>query len=368
MLGHELRNPLTPIVNAAQLLSLDPASQSERVRWATDVIQRQAAHLTRIVDDLLDIARISSGRIRLRRDPVDLTNLVRQSADIAQPGFAERNVELAVSLPDEPLVVKADASRIVQVIDNLLDNASKYTDPGGQVRLALQGDNGQAVVRVRDTGIGIDPADLIQIFELFEQTDPSLDRARGGLGLGLSLVKRLIEKHGGSVEAHSEGLGTGSEFVFRLPLHLAAPREALPVEPLPAPAPGRVLVIEDNRDVAQSLERLLVALGQTVRVAESGARGIEAAADFRPQLALVDIGLPDMSGYETARALREALGRAIRLVAVTGYGREEDRAQSEAAGFDEHVVKPPSLEALHRVLAGVGDAEPARRQCVHPPE
>ncbi|QKT03952.1 PAS domain-containing protein [Ectothiorhodospiraceae bacterium 2226] len=358
MLAHELRNPLAPIANAVQVLRMEGVEPGGRVAWAAGVIERQAAHLTHLVDDLLDIARINRGRIQLRRAPVEVGAVLRRSADHARPRFEARGVTLEVALPQEALVVDADEGRLVQVVDNLLDNAAKYTERGGTVHLSLERDADRLNIRVRDSGIGIEPSYLPRIFDLFEQADASLDRSGGGLGLGLNLVKRLVEMHGGSVAAHSDGLGQGSEFVLSLPLAKLERPPAACSAALPVAAPRRVLLIEDNADVAQSMEMLLATLGHEVRIASTGHDGIAQAQAFRPHVVLTDLGLPDISGFEVARALRAALGSGARLVAVSGYGQEEYRARSKEAGFDEHLVKPPTLEALTRTLAAAPEGHP----------
>jgi two-component system CheB/CheR fusion protein len=308
-----------------------------------------------MVDDLLDIARFNTGRIQLRREVVALNDLVSQSVENLRPRFQSRGVELTVSLPDGDVYVDADAARIVQVVDNLLDNAAKYTDPGGSACLELNVEQGQGVLRVRDTGIGIAADHLPRVFDLFEQVDESLDRSGGGLGLGLNLVKRLVELHGGTVLVRSEGRGRGSEFVVRLPA-AARPLAAAPSAPagVPSGTPRRVLVIEDNADTARSMELLLGALGHDVQVARNGRRGLAIAEAFNPQLVLVDLGLPDIDGYEVARSLRQRFGDRLRLVALTGYGQAQHRRRTREAGFDEHLLKPLSTEALDRALASCG--------------
>jgi PAS domain S-box-containing protein len=353
MLAHELRNPLAPIANAVQLIRLEGDNLSPRATWAGEVIERQARHLTRMVDDLLDIARFNTGRVQLRREVVDMVGLAQQAVEDLRSRFDAAGVVLSVSLPDEPVLVDADAARVVQVIDNLLDNAAKYTDAGGQAFLTLERGDDTCLLRVRDTGIGISLTDLASVFDLFEQVDESLDRSSGGLGLGLNLVKRMVELHGGAVTACSEGRGRGSEFLVRLPLattslHDAPANVAAPV----LAAAGRcVLVIEDNPDTAESMEMLLEALGHDVRVATSGKAGLAMATERQPELVLVDLGLPDIDGYEIARLLRERFGESLRLVALTGYGQEEHRRRTREAGFDEHLLKPLSMEALTQALA-----------------
>ncbi|MFU8814160.1 MAG: ATP-binding protein [Pseudomonadales bacterium] len=350
MLAHELRNPLAPIVTAVELLRLGGADEHRRQR-AVEVIARQAQHLTHLVDDLLDIARINTGRILLKREVMDITPLVQQAADAARPRFEAGGIDLVVALPDEALQVDGDRARLLQVIDNLLDNACKYTDSGGRVELRLRHDGPECVVSVRDTGIGIEQQNLCLVFELFEQVDAGLDRSAGGLGLGLNLVKRIVERHGGRVQARSDGLGHGSEFVVHLPLTEGQ---------APAPAAGaaasagggrRVLVIDDNRDAAESLEFLLQDLGYEVRVALDGHSGLIIAEAFQPHTVLLDLGLPGLDGYEVARRLRERFGQALRLVAVTGYGQAEHQQRSRAAGFDQHLVKPVAIETLSAALA-----------------
>ncbi|HEX7035789.1 MAG TPA: PAS domain S-box protein [Pseudomonadales bacterium] len=350
MLAHELRNPLAPIANAVRLIRLQEGLDP-RVAWAGEVIERQVRHLTRMVDDLLDLARFNTGRVRLRREVIDLVPLLRGAAEDRKPRFESEGVRLSVELPADPVWVEADGARIVQVLDNLLDNAAKYTDRGGQVWLRLEAGDRECVLTVRDTGIGIDPAHLDHIFELFEQADVSFDRSSGGLGLGLNLVKRMVEMHGGTVRASSEGRGTGSTMIVRLPLSRAP--EPMAADPDQRAAPGQrrtLLVVEDNPDTARSMELLLQALGHDVRVARTGQAGIALADERVPELMLIDLGLPDMDGYQVARAVRQRFGDRLRLVALTGYGQEEHRRRSREAGFDEHLLKPLSLEALQRIL------------------
>lgn len=350
MLAHELRNPLAPIANAVQLVRLQQ-DLNPAVTWAGEVIERQVHHLTRMVDDLLDLARFNTGRVQLRREVVDLVPLIRGVVEDLKPRFEAEGVELSVELPDQPLPVEADGARIVQVVDNLLDNAAKYTDRGGQVWLTLEAGETDCVLSVRDTGIGIEAAHLEHIFELFEQADVSIDRSSGGLGLGLNLVKRMVEMHGGSVRALSDGRGTGSTMIVSLP------RSSVP-QPAPAEmdallvteAPRTLIVVEDNPDTARSMEMLLEALGHDVRVARTGAEGIALATERLPELVLIDLGLPDMDGYQVARVLRQRFGDQLRLVALTGYGQEEFRRRSREAGFDEHLLKPLDLDALNRTL------------------
>ncbi len=362
MLAHELRNPLAPIRNAAEVLRMSGPDQPQ-VRWAREVIDRQLSHLVRLVDDLLDVSRITRGKIQLKPEPVDLAAVVGHAVEASRPAIEQAKHRLEVALPPEPVWVTGDAARLTQVLTNLLNNAAKYTDPGGRVALALAREGGEAVVRVWDTGVGI-PADMLTaVFDLFTQVDRSLDRSQGGLGVGLTLVKRLVEMHGGSVAAHSDGPGKGSEFVIRLPALAAAEAPAAGANGRPPAAAGRlrVLLVDDNVDGAESLAALLRLAGHEVWLAHDGPGALEAAAGFRPDAAVLDIGLPGMDGYEVARRLRAdpAAAPAV-LVAVTGYGRDRDRERSREAGFDYHLVKPVDLAELHRALAAARPAVPAR--------
>ena len=362
MLAHELRNPLAPVMTAVEVLQLDSDLLTGRVAWAADIIQRQTLHLTHLVDDLLDIARIVSGRIQLRRSTLDVCALAVQAVDSARPRIQAKGIRLAVTIPDTPLYVFADAGRITQILDNLLDNAAKYTDSGGDMHVAVERSGEDVALRITDTGIGIAPENLLRVFELFEQADPGFDRGSGGLGLGLNLVQRLVNMHGGSVVARSEGLGRGSEFEVRLPLSGSEPdKPAAPVrEAAPAGPARKVLVVEDNPDVAESLVALLQGLGHQAVSVPDGPSCLDIAAKDPPELVLLDLGLPGMTGYEIAQALRERLPAAsLRLVAITGYGRREDRARARAAGFDDHVLKPVNRETLERILADLAGAQRA---------
>jgi signal transduction histidine kinase/CheY-like chemotaxis protein len=373
MLAHELRNPLAPMRNALEIIRLRGPERRLAVRASWDMVERQVEHLSRLVDDLLDVARITRGKINLEKEPVALAEVVRRAVETSRPLIEGRRHRLEVRLPDEPLHVIGDLTRLAQVLLNLLNNAAKYTEEGGQITLTVEraaADPGAVVLRVRDTGVGIPPEVLPKVFDLFTQASRTLDRAQGGLGIGLTLVRRLVEMHGGSVRASSAGPGKGSEFVVRLPLFFG---------PLPAPAHGngsgehpaaghRILVVDDNRDSASSLAVLLRLSGHEVVTAHDGAAALEKAEHFRPQLALLDIGLPGMDGYELARRLRQLPGlRQVRLAALTGYGSEEDRRRSRAAGFDHHLVKPVEREALLVLLAEVPGrtAEPTD-PVVHP--
>jgi PAS domain S-box-containing protein len=356
MLAHELRNPLAPISNALHLARL-PGADS---RQAIDLIERQVEHMVRLVDDLLDVSRITRGKIELRRERADLAAVVVRAVEGSRPLIDARRHALDLRLPDDPLPVDGDPVRLAQVVWNLLNNAAKYTPEGGRIGVAVEREGGEAVVRVRDTGMGI-PADMLaRVFDLFTQVDRTLDRAEGGLGIGLTLVRRLTEMHGGTVEAHSDGPGQGSEFVVRLPLAAGASLAEAPGQGGPAPPPGlptpgrRVLLVDDNRDSADTLAMLLRLLGHDVRTAYEGRQALAVAGAYQPDLVLLDIGLPGLNGYEVAAQLRAMprMGRAV-LVALTGYGSEEDRRQARAAGFNQHMVKPVDLDALRELLASL---------------
>jgi signal transduction histidine kinase/DNA-binding response OmpR family regulator len=363
MLAHELRNPLAPIRNAAEVLRLSGLDQPQ-VRWAREVIDRQLSHLVRLVDDLLDVSRITRGKIALKPEPTDLAVVVQHAVEASRPVIEQANHRLEVHVPPEPVWVNGDPARMTQVLTNLLNNAAKYTEEGGRVILTLTRQGGEAVVQVRDTGVGI-PAEMLgAVFDLFTQVDRSLDRAQGGLGIGLTLVKRLVAKHGGTVEAHSEGPGKGSEFVVRLPL-LAGPPPVVPIQSAGRPTVGaglRVLLVDDNVDGADSLAALVRLAGHDTRVAHDGPGALAAAADFRPHVVVLDIGLPGLTGYEVARRLRDDPHLAgVSLVAVTGYGRDEDREQARQAGFDHHLVKPVVFAELLGLLTPPKAAAPLGR-------
>jgi signal transduction histidine kinase/DNA-binding response OmpR family regulator len=369
MLAHELRNPLAPIRNSVNIMRA-AADDPAQLQWAAGVIERQVGHMVRLVDDLLDISRINRGKIRLRRDPVDVAAVVSQAVEASRPEIDARHHELNVMVPSQPLHINGDPTRLAQVVTNLLNNAAKYTRPGGRIWLAVETADGppagrNAVIRVRDTGIGIPPAMLGTVFDLFTQGDHSLDRSEGGLGIGLTLVRRLVELHGGSVRATSDGPGLGSEFTVWLPV--AVPEEQCTeaggqdhgaADAVANPSPLRVLVVDDNEDGADSLARLLRLDGHAVQLSHTGPAALALANDFRPDAVVLDIGLPGMDGYEVARRLRDRPeSRDALLVAVTGYGREEDRVLSREAGFDYHFVKPTDLDGLRRVLGTVEGTE-----------
>ncbi len=360
MLAHELRNPLAPILTAAQLLRQKglPADQREH---SCAIIERQGRHMARLLDDLLDLSRVTYGKIELRKQVVDLGTILSDAIHGSRSLIDGRQHQLALSLPPVPLRVEADPTRLGQVMVNLLNNAAKYTEPGGRIELSLQRDGTQAVVRVKDSGMGIPPSALASIFEPFAQLNPSLDRAQGGLGIGLTLVRRLVELHGGTIAAHSDGLGRGSEFVVRLRLD---PRSLTEEPPRSQPpfVPRRVLLIEDNQDGREMLTGLLRLWGHQVEEADDGPGGLTAIRRQPPDVALVDIGLPDLDGYELARQVRAAPGGdRVVLIAVTGYGQPQDRRRAVEAGFDDHLVKPVDLDKLMRLLQDLPRAAPGER-------
>jgi PAS domain S-box-containing protein len=351
-LAHELRNPLAPIRTGLQVLRL--ANERATREQARDMMERQLGQLIRLVDDLLDVSRISRNKLELRKARVSLTAVAENAVETARPLIESKGHTLAVSLPPEPVYLDADLTRLAQVFWNLLHNSAKYTDPGGRIELAARREGGEVVVTVRDTGIGIPTEALPRLFEIFSQVDPGLDRAQGGLGIGLALVQGLVEMHGGTVEARSAGVGKGSEFVVRLPVAAGGQRaEDAPAAGARATSTGRrVLVVDDNRDGAASLAMMLSLWGHDTRMAHDGLEAIELAEAFRPEVVLLDIGLPRLNGYDTCRRIREQpWGKGMVIVAVTGYGQEEDKKKAEAAGFDYHLTKPPAPEALQRLLA-----------------
>ena len=356
VLGHELRNPLAALVNGIQVLqSID--SENEQVRRVHTVLERQARHMSRLIDDLLDVTRITRNRIALRKERLDLVELMEKVAEDERPVLDESGCELELKLPAEPILVDADPIRASQVIANLLHNACKFTDPGGRITASIRRDaeRGMAVIVVRDTGIGMEPSILQRLFEPFSQADDSLDRSRGGLGLGLALVKGIVELHGGDVAVHSDGAGRGSEFTVCFPLaeedvadgpdhnQTAAPHTAL-----------RVLVVEDSAPVAEIFAMILREMGHQVEVATSGEAALKLIAGAAPQIVFSDISMPRMSGYELARRIREQSQlNGVTLVAMTGYGQPEDRERALEAGFDFHLVKPADRNRLESLFAEI---------------
>ena len=355
MLGHELRNPIAPIRSAIDILKLESSSKAATLQWSLDIIDRQTQQLTYLVNDLLDMARVTQGRIRLRCQTVALADIVAAAVETTRPVIEARRHELTLTSPAAPLQVEADPTRLVQVVANLLQNAAKYTEPEGHIWLTVRREGDEAVICVRDTGIGIPSEFLPHLFTPFSQASRSLARSQGGLGVGLGLVRGLVEMHGGRVLAFSAGSGQGSEFVIRLPALDAVQRpketaQASRVDTNDLPA-RCVLVVDDNPQVAESLARLLAIMGHQVHTAHDGAAALEAVRTFHPEVIFLDIGLPGMNGYEVAQHLRRQYHRNMRLVAITGYGQEEDKRRSHQAGFDHHLVKPIAKEALQEVLA-----------------
>ena len=351
-LAHELRNPLAPIRTGLQVLRLsaDPAEQEQ----ARAMMERQLGQMVRLIDDLLDISRLSRDKLELRKARVSLASVVDNAVETARPHIDARGQTLTVTLPPGPVVLDADLTRLAQVLWNLLNNSAKYTDPGGRIELSARVEGGEVVVAVRDTGIGIPAEALPRLFGLFSQVDHSLERAEGGLGIGLALVKGLVEMHGGSAEARSDGLGRGSEFLVRLPLAAGDVEETRPpAAAVPAAASRRrILIVDDNRDGAATLTLMLTLLGHETRTGHDGLEALELAEAFRPQVMLLDIGLPKLNGYDTCRRIREQpWGRDIFIVAVTGWGQEDDRRRSLEAGFDHHLVKPVAHAVLTELLA-----------------
>jgi two-component system CheB/CheR fusion protein len=363
-LSHELRNPLLPISSSLSVLKrVEPGSAHARKAIAT--IERQVSHLVHIVDDLLDVTRIARGKVTLRRERLELVGLVRHAMDDHRPEFQARAIVLEASLDGDPLWADADGTRLVQVIGNLLVNASKFTPDGGRVDVRLRREEDNAVLSVRDNGVGIAADVRERLFVPFIQAPQALDRTHGGLGLGLAMVKGLVELHGGTVDVASDGLGCGSEFTVRLPLVAAPADNASSAASKPGCGSRRVLVIEDNADAADVMRDLFTLDGHEARVAYDGATGLAVAREFHPEIVFCDIGLPGMDGYEVARAMRadDELSGAY-LVALSGYARAEDRERSARAGFDCHLAKPPSTEDIERVLAG---APRPSRGCVPAP-
>lgn len=354
MLAHELRNPLAPMQNALRIMRLS-GDDDDAVDHARGVLERQLLHLARVVDDLVDVSRITRNRLELRTDRVELGAIINQAIETSRPLADAMQHEVTVSLPVEPVYLQADAVRLAQVFTNLLRNAAKYTDARGRIRIAVERQGSDALVSVRDSGIGMTPEQLAVIFQMFTRAAAGND-SRGGLGIGLTLARRLVELHGGTIEARSDGLGRGSEFSVRLPIIIDAPRpvRAVPAEPEPHATDARVLVVDDNVDAADSLAELLQLIGSETHVAHDGQQAIEMAEALRPDLIFLDIGLPRMDGYEVARRIRSTeWGAGTRLVALTGWGQAEDRARSEAAGIDEHLVKPVDFGVLEGLVEAV---------------
>jgi signal transduction histidine kinase len=361
MLAHELRNPLAPIRTAVQLLRLKELPEAHSIR-ARDTIDRQVEHLVCLIDDLLDVSRITRGMITLQREAVPVSAFIARAIEITRPAIDARRHELELDLGEEQLTVEGDRTRLVQIVGNILHNATKFMNPGGRIVLSVEADDGGAVIRVKDDGIGI-PADrLDKVFDLFTQVHGAGAGTQGGLGIGLALVRRLVEMHGGSVEARSDGTDRGTEMVLRLPLATAHPhvesRTNLPDDVvLPPQVRRRILVADDNGDAAGSLALRLELAGHEVRTAQDGLEALAIARSFEPQIVLLDLGMPEMDGYETARHLRRlAWGKRARLIALTGWGQQQDRLRTAEAGFDVHLVKPVSEIDLFQAIAAAESA------------
>jgi signal transduction histidine kinase/CheY-like chemotaxis protein len=350
MLAHELRGPLAPIRNASELLARTP---DRKTRSVSDILKRQSRHLSRLVDDLLDVSRITRGLVELQLQSTSLAEIIGIAIESVEPLMQEKRHAVRVDLGTTPLHVNGDSARLVQCVANVLTNAAKYTDPGGTIEVKLREEDGQGVISVRDNGVGISPSLLPHIFDLFVQADRSLDRAQGGLGIGLSVVKQLVEMHGGAVTASSDGAGKGTCLQIRLPLEQATASEPAAAE-APRASSRRVLIIDDNIDAADSLAMLLQMDGHHAESVYDPSIALERVGEFDPEVILLDIGLPIMDGYEVARRLRE-IGNKARLVALTGYGQAKDVQRARAAGFDSHLVKPVELLDLVKELS----AEPA---------
>lgn len=354
ILAHELRNPLSAMHNAVQVMQLEGASEKQRA-WAQELLQRQVKHLTCLMDDLLDVSRISNGRIQLRREAVDLAQVVTHAADTVAPLMQKHAHRLQLKLPETALFVDGDMVRLTQVLGNLLTNAIKYMDNGGVIWLTLeQVDEGWAAIRVRDEGVGIPDELLHTVFDLFVQAPTALNRAQGGLGIGLALVKALVELHGGTTEVSSEGLGHGAEFCVRLPLLTESPEQVAPthLQPTTAAQVLHILIVDDNVDSARGLAMCLESQGYEARITHTGKGGLAAANEYQPDVVLLDIGLPDIDGYEVAQSLRQdpQLGE-VTIIAMTGYGGEADKSKARAAGFNHYLVKPIDLSKLLSLLS-----------------
>ena len=361
MLAHELRNPLAPIRNASEILARKLADDPQ-MKKTVNLVKRQVTHLARLVDDLLDVSRITQGRIEQRRAPHELAPILAQARESVEPLLRDKQHVLLVSTSFEPLFVYGDHARLVQSVANVLTNAAKYTDPGGEIRLELRRQNGQAVIVVSDTGVGIVPELLPRVFDLFVQGDRSLDRSQGGLGIGLSVVKRLVEMHQGRVSAFSEGPGHGSVFEIHLPL-IDAPASSQTHPPARTIQAKGILIVDDNVDSANSLAEMLQIDGHLTEVVYTGRDALSRALARPPDVILLDIGLPDMNGYEVAARLRPKIGHA-QLIALTGYGQTEDVRRATEAGFDAHLIKPVDFDELERIIAEFGKAKPRETTAV----
>jgi signal transduction histidine kinase/ActR/RegA family two-component response regulator len=354
-LAHELRNPLAPVMHAVKLMESTAADERQR-QWGREVIARQVQRMALLLDDLLDVSRITRGRLELRKDYVDLQSLVSSAVETARPLIDAKQHDLVIDLPPEPVELEVDPLRLSQALSNLLTNAAKYTDAHGKIRLAASQDTDGLTIRVTDNGIGLEPSVIKGLFEMFSQIDSAIDRAEGGLGIGLALVKGLVALHGGAVEATSAGLGQGSEFTIRLPRGVVVERRAQDSGKSSSPVSllgprGKVVIADDNRDAADSLKLLLELSGYDTFVAYNGQEALDLGASERPSAFVLDVGMPDMTGYEVARRIRQqAWGRNALLIAVTGWGQDDDKERAKAAGFNHHFTKPVNPQDVEQVL------------------
>ena len=357
LLAHELRNPLAPVRSAAGIMRLKNAHDPDLIRWC-DVIDRQTNHLKRLVDDLLDVSRITQGKVQLRFETVDVAGVIAGAVETCAPLIEAHCHEVRRSLPETPLLVRADPFRFTQIVANLVSNAAKFQNDGGEIAIAACRAGDEAVITITDRGMGLSEPMLSEAFELFSQGDHAPDRSQGGLGIGLSLVKKLVEMHGGTVAAESAGLGSGSTFTVRIPVEEGAAmpvRDASPTDGANTDKPLRILVVDDNRDAAEGIAMWLQLQGHDVALAHDGARALEVAAAEKPEVVLLDIGLPGMDGYEVCQRIRRLDTPQPIVIALTGYGQEEDRRRALAAGFDDHTVKPVDLGKLTALLATAAD-------------
>jgi CheY-like chemotaxis protein len=355
-LAHELRNPLAPIRNAVQILKAKGSSDPD-ARWVPEVVDRQLQHMSRLLEDLLDVSRIAHDKLELRKQRVELAEVIRTAVETSRPHLDGARHELTVVLPPEPVTLQGDAVRLAQVFSNLLGNAAKYTGPGGHIRLTGARQGNELSVSVKDDGIGISAEMLPRVFEIFSQADRAFERSQGGLGVGLSLVRGLLELHGGRVEALSDGVGKGSEFIVRLPIaadRLPAPAARPPEGDDQVRAARRLLIVDDLRDSADSLAMLMRMLGHEVHIAYDGEEAIATAAEVHPEVVVLDIGMPKPNGLDVCRHIRgQPWGKGMTLIALTGWGREDDRRRTQDAGFNHHLVKPVDPEALVELLSSL---------------
>jgi len=361
-LAHELRNPLAPIRNGLQVMLL-AKDNVEMVEHSRTMMERQLDHMVRLVDDLMDVSRITRGKLELKREHLELADVINSAVETSRPLIEQMGHTLQVSMPAEPIIINADLTRLAQAILNLLNNAAKYSERNGQIWLTAERQANDVIISIRDTGIGLDADQLPRSFEMFSQVDNSLGKSQGGLGIGLTLVRRLVEMHDGNVEAHSAGPGTGSEFIVRLPLVVEAPdapRADRDGQFAQSKSTLRILIVDDNRDGADSLSMFLRVMGNDTRTAYDGAQAVVAVGEFRPEVILLDIGLPILNGYEACRSIRtQPGGKEVVIIAQTGWGQDEDRKRTHDAGFDLHLVKPVDPLALMKLLTGLSNtAEP----------